>query len=445
MTASSPPSDSSTGSAQPEEVYSDQQLMDVATTVVQSRNLQGMVIDTRTLRSTAAATHGSASNSVTTPEHCGAFRLPSTAETDPRRTDPGISFAAGTLPLGPVQSQTSTMVFTVRSAPHEKLAAADFTGTDDLTSECTEFERAFTVSAAGGDPAGMTTIYAVQLMPPPSVGQEAYGTVQEAKGLGGADIGTAGMQVLAGTVSIELALTLWPVNPETTGHAMDSMAAFARELIDEAAKNPPSSPQPIPAGARTPDELTQLLAGVTGPAAPKFHVDSTAARVISRTTGSSPPPSRTGCAYDDAAYWESLSHGATLAKAIVSTEDKSMAFGITAISTGTARTPPYPFDTRTSAVAGCTAVQANVEGRGTASWTPVKHLDVKLDAESSYAFTYQDAEFPDRWYVRLGARRGTDSVEVVTMSSRPLAENDVRDAVDAAGTILRQVLERTGK
>lgn len=443
---SSPPSGSSTGSAQPEEVYNDQQLVDVATTVVQSRNLQGMVIDTRTLRSTAEMMQGPASTSVTTPGQCDAFRLPSTAESDPRRTDTEISFAAGTLQLGPEQSQTSTIMFTVRSAPHEKLVAADFSGTDDLSSECGEFERSFTVSAAGGGAApGFTTTYMVQLVTPPPVGEKAYGTVQKTKGLGAADIGLAGMQVLAGTLSIDMALTLWPVNPETTGRAMDSMAAFAGELIDEAVKNPPSSPQPNPAGARTPEELTRLLAGVAGPAAPKFYVDTTEARVITRTSASSALPSRTSCAYDDAMYWESLARGATMAKAIASTEDKGIALGITAISTGTAVQPPYPFDTRTSAVADCTTVQANVEGQGARSWASVRHLDVKFDAESSYAFSYQDAEYPDRWHVRLGARRGTDSVEVVTMNWRPLGEGRVQAAVDAAATIIQQVFERAGR
>ncbi|WP_144406462.1 hypothetical protein [Arthrobacter sp. SPG23] len=437
------PSASSTASAQPEEAYGDQQLVDIATSVVQSRNLQGVVIDTRTLRSTAEMMQGPTSTSVTTPEQCAAFRLPGSGESDPRRTDTEIAFAAGTLPLGPEQSPTSTITFTVRSAPHEKLVAADFNGVDEPTPECTGFERAITVPAPGGG-APYTTTYTVQLVDPPSVGQKAYGTVQKAKGLGAADIGMAGMQVLAGTLSIDMALTLWPVNPEVTGRAMDSMAAFARDLIDEAVKNPPSSPQPNPAGARTPEELTQLLAGVQGPSATKFYVSPTEAGLITRTSGSSPLPPLTSCSYDDAKYWESLAPGATMAKGIASTEDKGIALGITAISTGTAVQPPHPFDTRTSAVADCTTIQANVFGQGALSWTSVRRLDVKLDAASSYAFSYQDAKDPGRWYVRLGARRGTDSVEVATMNWRPLGEGDIQPAVDAAATIIQQVFERAG-
>jgi hypothetical protein len=293
--------------------------VDIATTVVRSRNLKAMVIDTRSLRSTAGVAPGAVAPSATIPDRCPPFRVPGGGETGAWMTDTGVSFAQGRLPLGPTESPQSTVVFTVKSAADGKLAA-DFNGTDDLASQCAEFERSSTMPVPGGPAGGLTTTYLVQLVTPPPVGQKAYATVQKAKGLGTADMGTAGMQVLAGTVSIDLALALWPVNAETTGRALDSMAAFARELIDQAVKNPPSSPQPNPAGARTPDELARLLAGVTGPADTKYYVSPTEARAITGAPGS-PAPSQTGCAYDDATYFAALAGNAAMAQAIASTGD----------------------------------------------------------------------------------------------------------------------------
>lgn len=82
---------------------------------------------------------------------------------------------------------------------------------------------------------------------------------------------------------------------------------------------------------------------------------------------------------------------------------------------------------------------------GALALAPVKPLDVKLDAESSYTFSYQIAGEPGHWYARLGARRRQCSVEVSTAKWRPLGENDVQAAVDAAAVIIQQVLERAGR
>jgi hypothetical protein len=46
--------------------------------------------------------------------------------------------------------------------------------------------------------------------------------------------------------------------------------------------------------------------------------------------------------------------------------------------------------------------------------------------------------------VRLGARKGTLSVEVGTMSYRPLAEGEVQAAVDVATTVIGQVFAKAG-
>lgn len=432
----------SPAAAAPGEVYTDQQLVDLATTVVRSRNLQGLVIDTRTLRETAKYVTVPVSTGVTTPDQCAAFRLHEETETAGRRTEADVSFAEGRMPLAAQSSQTTTIAFVIRSAPHDKLAAADFNKTDDLAAQCARFERSYTYSVAGGG--AMSSTYEVQLLTAPPVGQQAYATAQKAKGLGPKDIGTAGMQVLAGTVSIDMALTVWPVNSETTARAVDSMAGFARELIDEAVKNPPGASKPDPAGARSPEELSQFLKGVTGGAGAELYVTPTEARAVTRASGASPLPSLASCAYDDAAYFGTLAGGATMAQGIVSTADKVISLDVTAISMGASIPPPYPFDTRTSAIEGCTSIQANVLGQGPQSWSAVKPLAVQFDADSSHAFRYQASDGSGQSLVRLGARRGTLSVEVSTMSYRPLEEGDVQAAVDAATTVIGQVFAKAG-
>ncbi|HSO89889.1 MAG TPA: hypothetical protein VLR70_01950 [Arthrobacter sp.] len=400
------------------------------------------MIDTRTLRETAKYVTVPVSTGVTTPDQCAAFRLHEETETAGRRTEADVSFAEGRMPLAAQSSQTTTIAFVIRSAPHDKLAAADFNKTDDLAAQCARFERSYTYSVAGGG--AMSSTYEVQLLTTPPVGQQAYATAQKAKGLGPKDIGTAGMQVLAGTVSIDMALTVWPVNSETTARAVDSMAGFARELIDEAVKNPPGASKPDPAGARSPEELTQLLKGVTGGAGAELYVTPTEARAVTRASGASPLPSLASCAYDDAAYFGTLAGGATMAQGIVSTADKVISLDVTAISMGASIPPPYPFDTRTSAIEGCTSIQANVLGQGPQSWSAVKPLAVQLDADSSHAFRYQASDGSGQSLVRLGARRGTLSVEVGTMSYRPLGEGDVQAAVDAATTVIGQVFAKAG-
>lgn len=243
------PAGASPSAPVPAGVYCDQQLVDIATAVVRARNLQGQVFDTRSLRETARYAGRPASTSVTTPEQCAAFRLHEETETAERRTDGAVNFAEGRLPLAAQESQTTTIVFTIRSAPHDTLAAADFNHTEALAAQCSHFERSYTYSLAGGGTISPT--YEARLVTVPPVGQQAYAITQKAKGLGPMDIGTAGLHVLAGTVSIDMALSVWPVTSETTARAVDAMAGFARDLIEEAGKNPPGD-------ARTP-------AGLWGP------------------------------------------------------------------------------------------------------------------------------------------------------------------------------------
>ncbi|MCB5293418.1 hypothetical protein BJQ90_02867 [Arthrobacter sp. SO3] len=222
------------------------------------------------------------------------------------------------------------------------------------------------------------------------------------------------------------------------------MAGFARDLIDEAVKNPPSAPQPNPAGAHSPEELRQLLQGVTGGAGTELFVTPTDARVIPGTPGVIPLPSQAGCAYDDAAYYGTLAGQATMAQGIASTADKVVSLEVTIISMGTSVAQPYPFDIRTLAIKDCPSIQANVLGQGQPYWSPVEPLNVRLDADSRHGFRYQNSDGSGRSYVRLGARRGTLSVEVGTMNFRPLAQGDVQAAVDSATTVIQQVFAKAG-
>lgn len=386
---------------------------------------------------------GPSSTSTTTPAQRSAFRLFEEGEAAVPGTGLGVSFAEGRLPLAAQPTQATTILFVIRSAPPEKLAA-DFNKTDALAAQCAQFERSYTTSMPDAGAAPPPTTYEATLVPAPPVGQQAYATTQKAKGLGPMDMGTAGLQVLAGTVSIDMALTVWPVNAETTARAVDSMAGFARDLIDEAVKNPPGAPQPNPAGARSPEELGQLLQGVTGGAGTELFVTPTDARVVPGTPGVAPLPSQAGCAYDDAAYYGTLAGQATMAQGIASTADKVVSLEVTIISMGTAVAQPYPFDIRTSAIKDCPSIQANVLGQGQPYWSPVEPLTVQLDADSRHGFRYQNSDGSGRSYVRLGARRGTLSVEVGTMNFRPLAEGDVQAAVDSATTIIRQVFANSG-
>ena len=69
---------------------------------------------------------------------------------------------------------------------------------------------------------------------------------------------------------------------------------------------------------------------------------------------------------------------------------------------------------------------------------------MQLDADSSHAFRYQAPDGTGRSYVRLGARRGTLSVEVGTMTYRPLEEAEVQASADAATIVIQQVFAKAG-
>lgn len=192
------------------------------------------------------------------------------------------------------------------------------------------------------------------------MGEKSYATTQKAKGVGAQDMGIGVMQVLAGTIAIDLSTTLWPVNSDTTARAMDAMAGFARDLIAQSIMS--EGPQPTPPGARTPRELEGLLRNLTGPAGATLYLSPTDSRAVTRMAGVSSAPTPASCAFDDASYYGALAGNATTARGIGSSSDKMTMFDVAVISTGSSTKQPRPFDARGAALADCSTIQANVQG-----------------------------------------------------------------------------------
>jgi hypothetical protein len=436
----SPPSVSaSPATAMPSVVYTDQQLADIATAVVQSRSIQGLVRDPASLRGNLAL-QGTTVTSATTPAECSPFRLHEDTVTQLRYLDTSASITAGQMPVAAQGSQAMTITFTIRSASGDRLAKADFDYTDPLLSKCEEFERRYTDSRAGQSIPGPA--YTAQLVTAPLVGEKSYATTQKAKGLGAQDMGTGGMQVLAGTITIDMSTTLWPVNSDTTARAMDAMASFARDLIAQSLKS--EGPQPTPPGARAPGELAGLLKNLTGPTGATFYLSPTDSWAVTRMDGASSAPTTDSCAFDDASYYDALAGNATTAHGIGSTNDKTIMFDVAVISTGTSTGQPRPFDARAAALADCSAIQANIQGQGASAWSSVTSITTGIVADSGYAFKYSLADGQFHWYIRLGARRDNLSIEVNTFAGRGLADGSVQSAIDTAAAIINQTFVRAG-
>lgn len=348
-TTSPPSASASPATATPSVVYTDQQLADTATTVVQSRSVQGQVRDPASLRGNLAL-QGTTVTNTTTPAECSAFRLHEDTDTQLRYLDTGASIAAGQVPVAAAPgSQTLVIAFTIRSASRDRLTKADFDYTDALLSKCAQFERTYIDSRAGQSIAGPP--YSAQLVTAPPVGEKSYATTQKAKGVGAQDMGIGGMQVLAGTIAIDLSTTLWPVNSGTTARAMDAMASFARDLIAQSLMR--EGPQPMPPGARTPEELDGLLRNLTGPTGATFYLSPTGSWAVKRMAGVSSAPTPASCAFDDASYYGALAGNATMARGIGSDSDKTTMFDVIVISTGSSTKQPRPFDARAAALADC--------------------------------------------------------------------------------------------
>lgn len=439
-TISSPSGSHPATAAMPTLVYADQQLAEIATSVVQSRSIQGMVRDPQSLRGNMAL-RGTTVSSATAPAECTPFRLHEDTESQLRYLDTSANIAAGQMPVTSPATQTVTIAFVIRSAPRDSLVKSDFDYTDSVLSRCSRFERRYTISQAAQSLPGTT--YTAELVPAPAVGEKSYATTQKAKGLGAQDMGTGGMQVLAGTIAIDMSATLWPVTPDTTARAMDAMAGFARDILAQALNS--AAPQTAPHGARPPEQLAALFANLTGPSGRTFFLNATDSRTVTRMDGASPAPTPGRCTFDDASYYGALAGHATMAHGVGSNEDKMIMFEVTVVSTGTSISQPQPFDMRAAAVVRCSTIHANIQGHDPSTWPSVTPASAKLDADASYAFTYSLPGGTPHWYLRLGARRGNLTVEVNTFADRALSGTDVQPAIDLATAITDQTFAKAGR
>ncbi|MFF1386126.1 hypothetical protein ACFVWT_21465 [Arthrobacter sp. NPDC058288] len=330
-------------------------------------------------------------------------------------------------------------MFTLRSAEKDAIAKADFGYTDDLASRCSQFDVATTES-------GQTSTYTLQLLAAPlvsegPVGEREYG-LRQTKPMGPGGVGTVGLRVLAGTLSIHLDLSVAALDSESAAKpALDSMAGLAKELIDQAVKKPPTG-APVPPNSRSADDVVALLKGVTGPDG--GPVTMPGASVLGPVPGFSAAPSTQGpagpCTFNDEAYYGSLP-GAVLGQGQIQGASKMDYTEFSVISMTTTAAPPYPFDTRAAALGECTTIQEVGVGGGSREWSAVSKLDTTIAADSSYALAYQLPDGTGEWHVRAGARKGTLSVEADTRTS---SQAEAQATADGLATFFGKVFSNAG-
>jgi len=236
---------------------SDAELVAIINGVGQTRNLPFPAAhDSASLRSGAVSGSFPSTKMETTPGDCLAF-----VPQDPfaRWADKDIGFAEGGMPpAGGESGPTTTIMIILRSADKDTIAKADFGYADDLVSRCRQFDLAYTE-------AGRTSTSAFQLLAAPQVGEKQHGFMQVTKPTSHGDIGTVGLRVLDGTLSITLSLGVASLNSESDAKpALEAMAGLAKELIDQAGKGASSVAAPPP-NSLTPDRLVALFKGITGP------------------------------------------------------------------------------------------------------------------------------------------------------------------------------------
>jgi len=435
-TASAPPASSSSGpetTGLPETVFTDAELVAIINGVAQNRNLQVPTAqDSARQRSGAASGSFPQVSTETTPGECIAF-VPQNPFV--RWADKSVNFAEGAMPTGAQSGPTTTIMITLRSAEKDAIATADFGYTDDLAARCSQFDMASTES-------GRTSTYAVQLLAAPPIAEKQHGLMQTTKPKGPGDYGSVGLRVLAGTMSITLSLATAELNSEADARpALDSMAALAKELIDQAETKPPTV-LPPPPNPRTPDDLVALLNAVAGPDGSPVALPG--ASVIGPVPGVSPAPSSPGsmppCTYDDAAYYGSLA-GSILAQGQIQGASKMDYTELSVISMPSTAAPPYPFDTRAATLRDCATIQENILGGGQRQWPAVSPLNITVASDASYAVAYQLSDGTGEWHVRVGARKGTLSVEA---SSRTSSQAEVQANADALAAFIGRVFAKAG-
>ncbi|MFF1883525.1 hypothetical protein ACFVVC_18875 [Pseudarthrobacter sp. NPDC058196] len=419
----------------PSRPFTDAELAAIINGVGQARNLPiPAAQDSTRLRSGASGGSFPPTSMAATPGECLAF-VPQDPFT--RWADKAVNFADGAMPPAGGQSgPTSTIMVVLRSAEKDAIATADFGYQDDLASRCGQFDLAYTES-------GRTSTYAVQLLAAPLVGEKRHAFMQVTKPKGPGDFGSVGLRVLNGTLSITLSLAVANLSSETDAKpALDAMAGLAKELLDRALTSTPSMAAPPP-NSLTPDQLVALFKGVSGPDGEPVRLPQ--ATVLGASPGFTPrATSRTPgspCTISDESYAASLA-GSVYGQGQIQGAGKLDYTDFTVISMPSTQAPPFPFDTRTEQLRGCTSVQEGLPGSGTRAWSSVSPLNLGIAADSSYALAYQLSDGTGEWHVRAGARRGTLSIEA---ASRTTSQPATQSKADALAAFFETVFARAGR
>lgn len=425
---------SATPAALPSKVFTDQELTAIGAAMLQQRGQRPeFMYDSQQLRTAFKSRPFPLTRATAQPAECGAFHLPAM---DDALNDLSMNFASGPVPIAGESSPTTTILFTIRSAPRDKLAKADFDYTDDLISRCGQFEVSY-------ESQGSSSPYKIMLLKPPLTGEKAYAVMSSS-----APSGSVGLRVLAGTLSISMGLSVSPLNSEADAQpALNSMASIAQQLIDEAALNPPSV-SPPPANAKTPEQLTDLLQSITGPnGATADMASGTVIRAVPGAFPASPtaPPSLPDCTYSDGAYFSSL-QGSTTAQAEIPGSTKADYLMVRLVSMPTTASTPYPFDARAAALRDCPTIQEEVyAGPGSSGslsqWTSVHRLSLNVAADSAYAVAH---EHPDGgvWHLLVGARKGSLTVELEAIKN---TEADLQPGADDMAAVISQIFVKASQ
>ena len=417
----------------PEQVFTDAELVAIINGVGQSRNLPFPAAqDSARQRSGASSGSFPQVSTEANPEECAAFVPQNPFE---RWADKTANFAEGMMPIGTPSGPTTTIMVTLRSAEREAIAKADFGYTDDLVSRCNQFDWSYTES-------GRTSTYAVQLLDVPRIAEKQHGLMQTTKPKGQGDYGSVGLRVLAGTMSVSLSLSVASLESEADAKpALDSMAGVAKELLDQAVKSPPTVGS-APDNPRTAEELVSLVEGVTGPnGTPVTLPGASVVGPAPGFTGGPAPQEPPGpCTVSDTAYYGSLT-GAVLGQGQIQGASKMEYTDFTLISMPSGAAPPYPFDSRATALRECETIQEELMAGSSRPWSALTRLNTAITADSSYAVAYQLSDGTGQWYVRAGARRGTLSVEA---SSWTPSQAEAQATVDGFAAFFQQVFSNAG-
>ncbi len=423
-------------------VLSDEELMALmARAIDAARQGAGRVSKTADLRARLRGQPEPADRPAAEPGECGVFQPRSSPAGS---ADLAMNFAAGVLTLTGAWSRDAVAFVLARSAPRHDVVAADFAYTDEQAGKCATFRRA---PAAGAPPS------TVRLQTVPGLGERAYVTVSSPPSTPGAPPGasTISLQVLQGTVSIGLRRQApAPTSEAELQSALEPLAGVAQTLaqtLDQAsdagtaAATPPAEmPAPRqPEAQETPEQLAQLLQGITGP-------DGGPARVLARryaaTAPATPPePATPGCLYDDAAYLASLGGAATVVAEIPSATREVNQISLRLISLPPSSSDPPPFDRRAADLGTCSTVLERLPGGGTRTWSSVEHPTVDTSGPTGYAVVYALADGTGVRHVRVGARKGSLCVESETTAR---SDSTVQQAAHGLAATINKVMARVG-